>query len=136
MTICPSSLWELGNLHYPVRIAILSFEKWEDFHHDINYEPNVFVLSTLEESKTKMKKYVSHILFCLCAHLHFTEVMCNELLLFHWENQRQRLPSRGSHNDVTQSAVFWNICYVENPDRCFSSERQKKLTEQPSQSVK
>lgn len=101
----------------------LSFKKLEDFH-DINYEPNAFVLSTLEESKTKMKKYVLYILLCLCAHLHFTEVTGNELLLVHWEKQRERPPSRRGHNDVTQSAVFWDICYVDNPDRCFSSKKQ------------
>lgn len=72
-----------------------------------------------------MKKYVSYILLCLCAHLHFTEVTGNELLLVHWEKQREGPPSRRGHNDVTQSAVFWDICYVDNPDRCFSSKKQK-----------
>lgn len=113
--------WEI----YIIQWEFQSFEKWEDFHHGIDCKPNAFVLSTLEESTTNMKKNVSHILLYLCAHLHFTEVTGNALLLFHWEKQREKLPSRGSHNDVTPSAVFWGICYVENPDRCFSAERRK-----------
>lgn len=109
--ICLSSLWELGNLYYPTRTAILSFEKWEDSHKNINHEPNAIVL-TLEESKTKMKqKKFSLILLYLCAHFHFTEVTGNELLLFPWEKQRETLSSKGGHKDVTQSMVFCDICW-------------------------
>lgn len=100
MMICLCSLQDLGNLYYPKRTVILSFEQWEDFHQNIDDEPNAYVF-TLKESKAKIKS-VSHILLHLCTHLHLTEKTGNELLFFPWEKQRERLSSRIGQNDVSQ----------------------------------
>lgn len=45
--ICPCSSWELGNLSYHIKVAILSFQKYQGFHHNVNYEPNASLLSAL-----------------------------------------------------------------------------------------
>lgn len=45
-----------GEIYHPMKIPILSFKKWEDFHHNINYEYNAFVFSSLKENQTKMIK--------------------------------------------------------------------------------
>lgn len=58
--------WQFAQVHcrnweiYSIRWESQSFEKREDFHHDINCKPNTFVLSALEESKTKVKQCFPH----------------------------------------------------------------------------
>ena len=59
-------------------------------------EPNAFVFSTLGENKTKMKKCIPHIQFCLSAHLNFTER----------NKSQERLSSTRGYSDATQSTVI------------------------------
>ena len=56
-------------------------------------EPNAFVFSTLGENKTKMKKCIPHIQFCLSAHLDFTERNSNEFLLFSLGKAKRGCPA-------------------------------------------
>ena len=74
----PISFWEnLPNPGIVPRSPVLqadSLLSWK--------EPNAFVFSTLGENKTKMKKCIPHIHFCLSVHLDFTERNSNAFLLF------------------------------------------------------
>ena len=56
-------------------------------------EPNAFVFSTLGENKTKMKKCISYIQFCLSARLDFTERNSNEFLLFSLGKAKRGCPA-------------------------------------------